>query len=433
MAKTITPLDCYALINLMTAEARGLDQTIQAVDGSTFISAGENLLNTGRENILNTLSIVLGKTLIAVRPYSAKMNIVQAVNGDLYTDRLRKISYYDDEAIASGAFNTQLFTNIAQGYDGDSDNSGASVGGQWEQKLSYVMEFNFATRCVWDYLITIPLKQLQIAFTSEAEFSKFIGGILTNHANIIEKGKEAWNRAAVLNKIAATYVMDSSMPGSVVDLTTEFNSANNTNYTSEQLRNQYIKEFTAFMVERIKLDTEKMQEYTALYHWTPAKNDASGNPLCLSRHTPAGKMKAMIYEPLMLKARCQVFPDIFNPQYLNIDTQYEKVLYWQNFNDPSAIKFKPAIPNVSDPSEQTAPKDPVEIPYVVGLIFDEDALVTSFDFEGAYSTNVHPRKLFQNTFLHFAKGCICDQTENTILYVMTDNDVEPDEDEPVEP
>ena len=427
MAKTITPLDCYALINLMVNESKGVDQSIQAVDASTFISVGETLLSTGTENVLNTLSIVLGRTLIAVRPYQAKMNLVQAENGDLYSNRLRKISYYDDEAIPSGAFNTDLYTNIAQGYDGDSDNSGASVGGQWEKKLSYVMEFNFASRCVWDYLITIPEKQLQIAFTNESEFAKFIGGILTNHANIIEKGKEAWNRTAVLNKITATYAMASDMPGSVVDLTTEFNSFWGTNYTSEALRSTYIKEFTEFMVERIKLDTEKMQEYTSLYHWTPAKNDANGNPLALSRHTPASKMKAMIFEPLMLKARCQVFPDIFNPSYLDINTQYEKVLYWQNFNEPEKVNFKPAIPDTSDPSEQTAPDSAIEIPYVVGLIFDEDALLTTYDFEGAYSTNVHPRKLYRNVFLHLAKGCICDQTENTILYVMTDNDVTPDE------
>ena len=108
MARSLTPTDAYALINLMVKEATGQDATIQAVDTSSFVSVGETLLRTGTENTLNAISVVLGRTFAAVRPYKAKLMIINALNSGLFTSRVRKISYYSREAEASGAFNTNL-------------------------------------------------------------------------------------------------------------------------------------------------------------------------------------------------------------------------------------------------------------------------------------------------------------------------------------
>ena len=115
MARLLTPRDCHALMNLLVKEATGQDATIQVVDSSTFVSAGELVLSTGTENVLNSLSLVLGRTFMAVRPYKAKLSIINALNTDLYTSRMRKISFYSRSAQASGDFNTQLYTNLAAG------------------------------------------------------------------------------------------------------------------------------------------------------------------------------------------------------------------------------------------------------------------------------------------------------------------------------
>lgn len=419
MARTITPKDAFSIMNLLVKEAIGADATIQAVDSSTFVSAGETVLATGTENVLNALSIVLGRTFMAVRPYKAKLGIINAIDTGLYTNRMRKISFYDEEAQATGAWNSDLYTNLKDGFDNGSNPSGGtaqSVGTMWEQHLYQPIEMNFAGQSVWDFSITVPEVQLQIAFRSPEEFAAFISGMMTKHGNDIEKTKEAFNRMTLLNKIAGCYSLTSSMPGTVVNLTKAFNDEYGTSYSSNDLRTTYIKEFLAFFVEKFKLETEKMTYDTTMYHWTPAN---TGNKT-LSRHTAFADQRVLLYEPLFIKSKAQVLPEIFNPQYLDINTQYEPVLFWQNWNDPAKIKVKPAIPNVSNPAQQTAPANPVSLPYVVGIVFDRDAMMTDFQYESSDTTPLEARKKYRNIWFHCSKNAINDFTENTIIFIMED-------------
>ena len=90
--RVLTPVDCYALINAIYKEATGQEATIQAEDTSSFVSVGESILKSGTENTLNAIGLVLGRTMMAVRPYQAKLSIFNALNSGLYANRLRKIS-----------------------------------------------------------------------------------------------------------------------------------------------------------------------------------------------------------------------------------------------------------------------------------------------------------------------------------------------------
>lgn len=141
MARTLTPKDGYQLINELVRQATG--QAANAVvDASTFVSAGETILATQRENVLNALSIVLGRTFAAVRPYRARLISLNAINSGVYTNRFRKISYYTKDALPSGYFNTDLNTNFAEGYTAG-DNGGASTKSQYEQHPAMPLEMNF--------------------------------------------------------------------------------------------------------------------------------------------------------------------------------------------------------------------------------------------------------------------------------------------------
>ena len=76
MPRSLTPQDAYSLINLVVKEATGQNDSIQAVDASSFASVGDFLLAQGTENVLNALSRVLGRTFMAVRPYDAKFRTI---------------------------------------------------------------------------------------------------------------------------------------------------------------------------------------------------------------------------------------------------------------------------------------------------------------------------------------------------------------------
>lgn len=422
MSRRLAPTDCYALMNALVAEATGQQSTIQAVDTSSFVSAGETVLATGTENVLNSLAMVVGRRMTAVRPWNAPLRLINTIDTGLFSDRLLKDSFYSRYAQPSGAFNTNLYTNLATGFT-----SGENVGGspaaaqstksQWEQNLPVALELNFAGRNTWQDCSTIPEIQLQQAFRDEASFSEFVTGYMMERANDLESQKEAYNRMTLLNYIAGIYDLTSSMPGSVVNLTYEFNQEFGTSYTTAQLLSTYLKEFMEFFTARVKIDSDKMTNRSLNYHWSPAKQ-VGGVDYYLLRHTPKDKQKLFLYAPMFTKAQSYVFPEIFNPQYLKMEN-YEGVNFWQNENDPSAISIEPAIPNVASPGSQTKGSK-VDLDMVVGVLFDEDALMIDYQLDTALSTPVEARKHYRNIWYTYAKNSICDFTEKAILYYMAD-------------
>lgn len=420
MARTLTVNDAYQIMNLVVKQATG-QQSIAVTDLSSFVSAGETVLATGMENVFNSLSLVLNRTLIAARPYKGKLTLMNEVNTDAYSARVRKISFYSKNALPSGEFNTNLFTNLAEGFTAgenkDAEGTPQSTKSQWEQHQPVPLEMNFAGQSTWQDCITMYENAIKTAFRGPEEFNAFVAGYLTEHANDIESQKEAWNRMNLLNKIASVYDMSADMPSSVVNLTKEFNDKFGTNYSSAELRTTYLKEFLAFFVARFKEDSSHMTERSLNYHWSPAKS-VGGVSYNLLRHTPYKRQHVYLFEDLFVEAQANVLPAIFNPEYLDIKTQYEAVGYWQSQNDRAAINVTPAVVD-TDTGLQKAGA-PVSIPFVVGMITDKDGLMTNFGLESARTTPVEARKGYRNTWNTFLKNNMCDNTENCIIYIMED-------------
>ena len=240
---------------------------------------------------------------------------------------------------------------------------------------------------------------------------------MRERANDIESQKEAYNRMTLLNYIAGLYDMSASMPGTVVNLTEAFNTEFGTSYTTAQLQSTYLKEFMEFFTARVKIDSDKLAIRSLNYHWSPAKQ-VGGVDYVLLRHTPKDRQKLFLYGPLFKKVESYVFPEIFNPQYLKIEN-YEPLAFWQNENAGPAIKVTPAIPDVSSPASQTA-GSAVSLDFVVGVLFDTDALMVDYQLDTALSTPVEARKHYRNIWYTYAKNSICDFTEKAILYYMAD-------------
>ena len=70
MARTLTPQDAHVIMGELVKQATG-QKTLTTIDSSNFVSVGEKVLSTGTENVINSLSVVLGRTFMAVRPYNA--------------------------------------------------------------------------------------------------------------------------------------------------------------------------------------------------------------------------------------------------------------------------------------------------------------------------------------------------------------------------
>jgi len=412
--RVLTPKDCYQLINAIAAEATGRDGSITAVDSSTFVSVGESIMRTGTENTLNAISLVLGRTFMAVRPYEARLRIVNAINSGLYANRVRKISYMSRYAQPAGFVNTDLYINHAMGYDNGS-NGGSSVASMWEQNQPVPLEMNFAGSSVWDESTTVYEDALQAAFKDEASFSEFMTGVMTEKGNDIEVDKEAFNRATLLNFMAGIYDLN-SVTGGAIEMVAAFNAWNGgTTYTGAQLRSTYRKEFLEFFVATVKKLSNQLTNRSIKYHWSPSKT-INGVQYDLLRHTPKDKQKLILYRPFLIDAEAAVLPEIFNDQYLKI-ANYEAVDFWQDELIPFGINVTPAIPDTSDPTTQIAGTT-VALDYVLGVLYDEDAMMVDYQLEASYSTPIEARKRYRNIWWHFKRNSINDFTENGILLYM---------------
>ena len=421
MGKVLTVQDCHNLMNSLVKQATG-QQSITVVDSSSFVSAGETVLATGTENVINSLSLIIGRTLVAVRPYKAKFLLINALNSGIYSNRIRKISYYSKDAQASGMYNTQLYTNLKEGYTNGQNvvaENPTSTKSMWEQNQPIALEMNFAGSDTWDDSLTIYEKQLQIAFESEANFSQFMSGIMTEKSNDMESQKEAFNRMCVLNEIGMVYDMAEDRPMSCVNLTKEYNTKYETSYTSAELRTTYLESFLKFFVSYIKNISNYLEERSSNYHLSPTKT-VNGTTYKLLRHTPKNRQKMFLYEPLFIEAKANVLPSIFNPEYLDIKN-YEPVNYWQSIDNRSSVKITPAI--YDKVSGEQKKGNEVDLDYVVGLLFDEDAMMIDYQFDGSYSTPLEARKLYRNIFWHYTKNAINDPTENAVLFYMKDGEV----------
>lgn len=419
MPRTLTQRDISAIITAVGKQATG-QSNLGTLAISDFVSVGETLLSSGTENVYNALSLVAGRTLAAVRPYQAKLGMINALDSGIYSHRLRKISYYSRDPVAAGDWNTQLFTNLNDGFTAGENESGGtaqSTKSQWEQRQAYPLEMWFSGSSVWQEGITRYKYQVQQAFRSEADFAAFWGGVMTEKGNDIEQQKESFRRMTLLNYIAGLYDL-----GAAVNLTAAYNARFGTSYTSAQLRSTYLKQFLEFMTATIKTYSDRMTIRSANFHWSPAKNDAAGNALTILRHTPKDKQRLFLYAPLFREAEAMVLPEIFNPNYLD-QNAYEGVDFWQNFDadgtDNAAINVTPAIPDTTTPTAQTTGAN-ASLSYVVGVLFDEDACMTDFQLEDAETTPIEARKRYMTTWWSFARNAINDFTENGVVFYMAD-------------
>lgn len=433
---SINRKDGYALINAVMAQLTGQD-TFSVIDAQGFMDAGKLAMTYSTDEIFNALSIVGARLFTATRPYKAPLWLIDSINSGYFNNRIRKISYYSTKALPSGAFNTDININLADGYTNDaSAESPSGTKDQYEQHPVHPLEMNFAESHVWQDCITRYEDQIKIAFTNEDEWARFWAGVLTEKGNDIEQRKEAHNRLTLLNRMALADAMGASGSAiaglsTVIDLTAGFNAKFRTSYTGTQLRTTYLKEFLAYFVSEFKIISNMMTKRSTMFHAAPSLTLADGTHYVL-RHTPKADQRFMMYTPLWEQAKAMVLPEIFNTEYLQPE-QFESVDFWQTFSmsdaDKASVNLKVTVPGwledmilgTTGSSDTAYTFNP---DYVVGCLFDRDSVLTDFQFETARTTPVEARKNYVNTWMDFGLGAIGDPSENFVLFVMSEGNGE---------
>lgn len=396
MANTLIPQDAYVLMNDIAYQATGR-KDLTAVDTSSFVSVGETLLRTGVENTMNAISTVLAYTIFSVRPYKSSLSSLR-VSAQRWGAQIRKITPLSQDFEQSQDWNTQLSPQALA--DGNSID-------MYKINAPQALQLNFYGTKVLQKHITRFRDQLSLAFTSEAEFMRFMDAIMVEFANEVEIGNEAQTRATLINFFAGLQAMNLS----VIDLTSAYNTKFGTSYTRDQLITQHLTEFMQFFVSQVKVTSDRLVDMSAYNH----ANITGYKPIL--RHTPKTRQKMIMYGPMFTEAEATVFSEIFNPIYLELGNNFETVNYWQSQEDPTAISATPNILDTSTGESKTA-ESVINIPYVVGAIFDEEACGVMPQFNYASTTPFNSAGGYYNMFYHWRFNSYVDFTENAVLFIL---------------
>lgn len=396
MANTLTIKDAYTLINGIAAQALGGSNTIQAVDTSSYVAVGEKILQTGLETTLNAMAYTFGRTIFSVRPYRSKLSTLER-DEERFGMITRKITYLTGEAEPSQDYNTDI--NPAQLADGQSID-------HYKIKKPKAVQLNFPGAQALQDHITRFRDQIALALRDPAEMILFWEGAMTQFYNDVERRREARTRAVVLNRIAGQI----SMGSSVVDLVADYNQKWGTTYTRAQLLSTYQEDFWKHAMARVKKDSEGMTDYSAEYH----ANLSDYAPI--GRHTPKDRQRMLMYAPAFIDAETEVYSTIFRPEYLDIG-DFEQVNFWQAKASGPAINVKPNILNVNTGNSATA-ESAVTADYVLGILYDEEAMGVIPKFDYAISTPMNAAGNYWNIYLHWLFKMYNDFTENAVVYIL---------------
>lgn len=428
--------ELYALMNAVMSQLTGVE-TLDVIDTKTFMDAGELAKTYKTDEIFNALGIVGARLMIAARPYSAQFKLLDSIDTGDFNSTVREISYYSTNALPSGAYNSDLFTNLADGFDAgtnpDANDDPQSTGDQWEQHPVHPLEMYFMDSQIWQDCLTRYNKALKIVFNSEDEFDNFWSGLLTEKANDIEQRKEAYKRLTFLSRCGLAAAMGdpaSAIAGAytAVDCTKEFNDEFGTNYTGTELRTTYRKEFYEWLTSKFQIDSDMMEERSGYFHFAPPLTLADGDHYIL-RHTPKADQKMIVFSDFWKKAKTTVMPEIFNDQYLKQEN-FETVKFWQNFSmkesDKATANLKVTIPGwlmdaISGGDTTVDTEYTFNPDYILGAIFDRRACMVDFQLDDVRPTGVEARKNYQSNWYDFVRSNICNPTHNFILYYMSEN------------
>lgn len=424
--------DGYALMTLVVKELTGQDIG-NIVDTAGFINAGSLIADYTTDEIFNAIGIVYGRLRIAVRSYNAKLWLINAIDNDMYSNRMRKISVYSSFPLPSGHFNTDIYTNLAAGYGADaSGENPAGTKDQFEQHPMYPLELNFAGSTTWQDALTRYVDQIKICFRDENEWLDLWNGIAQQKNNDIEMQKEAYNRMALLGRIGyALAIGDSSsaIKGAMtrVNLTKAYNDYFGTSYTSEQLRTTYLKSFCEFLSVTIKDYSDMLTRPSVYFHAAPVYTDSQSVDHVILRHTPKDKQRLMLFGPFWNRAKSMVMPELFNPEYIDM-TNFESVDFWSanstDVDTRALVNVKVTVPGwleslITDGVTTVDTAYTAEDIYCLGCLFDVDSVMTSYQLETVEPAR-EARKGYITDWYTFARNAISDPTENFIVFTMED-------------
>lgn len=384
----------YQLLNALHQQATG-QNSIAPTDLSSFVSMAQDTLRAGYDPIINSLSQMVRRTIIAVRPYSAKFKGLE-LTAQRWGGITRKENFIEGSA--------------------EEDKTYALVDGQaidqYAVKKPKVLETHYYGRDIYSDTYTIFTTQLDTAFTSPEALGEFFSGLMTHFSNQREQWLEDMKRGIISNFIAAKYTSateaGSVSTDQVVHLLTEYNQESGQNLTDTDIyQAANFRPFIQWVYAKVNTIARLMSERSEKF-----QQRITGKPIM--RHTAPADLKMYMLASIMDQIDAMAMSNTYHNDMLKM-VDREAVSYWQAIDNPDEIKVTPAF---VDGDLAIAAANPVVLDKVVGVLFDRDACGYNI-YKDTLSTSPYNAKgEYYNIFPHIELQLQNDITEKGVVLLL---------------
>ena len=373
----------YQLVTAIHAQATGKSAEVPTTPAD-FISVANATLQAGYDKVLQAITQVVSKTLMAVRPYNRKFKGLEW-SAERWGGITRKINFGD---IGPGPDPTYSLTNW-QSVD------------QFVVKKPDVLETRYYGSDVYMGGYTIFTKQLDVAFSGPQEFAEFISALMTHMNNEREQWLEDLSRQLLVNAICAKCDL-----GKALDLLAGYNQDTGLSLTHTTVRQPAnFPAFCKWAYAKVAEISRKMTERSQLYQEPITGHD-------IFRHTPYADQKIYFLSDLLQEMESRVIADTYHDNFLSL-ADVEGVGFWQNIDDPSYAGCTPVYIDSTGAVKTAAAA--LEKVGICGMMFDRDAI--GYNIKD-YSVEVSPYNAmgqYYNVFQHMNVQMCTDFTEKIVV------------------
>lgn len=381
----------YTFLSALYGQAIGTTGSLVSVDSKNFVSVAQAVLATGYDNTMSAISQVLGRTIFAIRPYTARFRGIDA-DAQRWGNMTRKINYCDNALDSTD--------------DSITLTDGSSVD-PWSIKKPTVLQTNWYGQQAFQDHVTIFETQLDTAFQGPEEFARFISGVMQNMMDKLEMFREEEARAALINFAAGKAAANNQY---INVLQAYYDETGTALTAATMLADSAYVPFVKWLYSYINTLTRMMAERSTIFHI-----NVTGKPV--PRHTPADRMKAYMSARIMDAIESIALPSVYGADRLKM-VDWEGVAYWQSINAPMSIKTKPVY--LATDGTLTNASGDTTINTVVGILYDEDAILMNRFMQRMDRTPINPRGLYSNVFYHEHIRVMNDFTENGVVLYAAD-------------
>lgn len=379
----------YQLVNTATSEALGSTDLTVNEDLSNLVDIGTAVFNaSAMDNFVKSLVDHIGKMVFVARVYKGELPYLMRDAWE-YGSVCEKVRCELPEATENKSWDltngTSYDTNI------------------FTKPTVSVKFFNSLT--TFDVPVSVAEKQLKSAFSNVQQMNSFLSMIYTGVENSIKIKNDEMARRTIANFIGETFY-DLSSAGTytgtsgtkAVNLLYLYNSAFGTSLTKAKAITD--KDFLRFASITIRKYINRLKTMSVLFNIGDTK-----------KFTPVEDQHLILLSDFAENVNGYLYSDTFNKENVELPGMYEKINYWQGTGTDYAIG------NTSKISVTTSNEHTVTADYIVGVLFDKEALGIS-NFDKRVKTHNVERSEFTNLWYKTDAAYWNDFDENFVVFYL---------------